>query len=601
MADPKEIKRLIEYDDLYYNTGEIGVLDHEYDELKEKMKAKYPDHPYFKTVGSTPEDNEIKLPVVLGSLEKTNLEKVFDWQKGKGYIVASEKVDGVSVLCEWTNGKLTFASTRGDGYTGQNIFDKVNLLYPIVEEEGKVSLRGDATFFNDDYLIPVYKGKKYKNRRNGTAGILNRKDYKEDDMKLLKILFYEVVSTERDIDEEYERFIYIRRLGLKTPEFQLINSAENITPILVNMLTKSKESSPYDVDGIVLAKNLSKRENVLLPENKIAFKMNIEGVEVNVVGVEWNTSRTGRVKPVILLEPTNIGGVTISRVTGFNASFIEDKIIGKGAKISLIRSGDVIPHITNVIKASDNMKLPKRCGVCNSLLKWHGEDLSCTGNFCKGVTGKILAHFFKKLGVVGFSEANLNKFGVTSVEDFLNIENQQRMYISYTQKRKFRAQFPKILNTTPAKLLEAFGIPGIGKTQARDLTSRFVFDHLFKITEDEVGLGPKTNKVFVDNINNYRKTYDYMKSRGMKFIQEEKSQVLSGKKFVITGSLPYRRDEITSKIEDLGGSVTGSVTTKVDYLITNSPWVKSTKMRKAELWSIPIISYSDFLQLCNKN
>ena len=335
--------------DKLYTDGMPVMTDTEYDVLKDEVKRLYPNDPYFKTVGAPVfKGKKVSLPFVLGSLDKTKNDTVEKWLAKRKDVIASYKLDGVSFMVTFKNGNVIFASTRGDGQEGQDITGKIKYILPKIDFKKRVSLRGELLLTGNDH-----KDMEFKNRRNGVAGLISNDDV--DVYNLMKIvpIFYELLEVEdEDIGEytEINRLHFIHSLGLSVVHHMLLPNNVDIVEYLNEMIINSKEM-PYDCDGLVLTQNVSEREDVMFPENKVAFKVNTEAVKATVADVEWCLGRTGKVTPVIHIEPIELDGVTISKATGFNAQFIQDNKIQKGSVVGIIRANQVIPYITEVFSS----------------------------------------------------------------------------------------------------------------------------------------------------------------------------------------------------------------------------------------------------------
>ena len=338
----EKIEFLKECDAAYHNGLELLISDTEYDIIKSKVQKEIPDDPYFKTVGSTPTSNKVKLPYVLGSLKK----KKFDGSTSKwlmdtvphGYRVClSDKLDGCSIYVEYKNGEVVFASTRGDGYEGQDITSKAKVFCDPIKEKGSVHLRGEACMLPD---TAIELG--YKNPRNAVAGILNRDEHKN--VEHIKPIFLQVLN--QDITTYHHMFTFLENLNLMVPFYQVFDTLTE--DFLSEVLIKRKQHSLFDIDGLVLAHNDYDHEDEYYPSNIIAFKVNEDAVTTKVNRVEWNTTRTGKIMPVVHIKSVNISGSTITKATGFNAKFIKDNNIRRGKTVGIIKSGDVIPYLVMI-------------------------------------------------------------------------------------------------------------------------------------------------------------------------------------------------------------------------------------------------------------
>jgi len=601
------INDLKEYDDSYFNKGIKLITDTEYDKLKTEAKKQFPDDPYFLEVGcSVSSYEEIKLPFIMGGLDKVDPETLNNWIKDKNKeICASEKLDGISIGCTWENGILSFASTRGNGITGQNILNKAIYFIPNIPVKQKVSLRGEILLKGET----SFKKLGFRNRRNGVSGLIRRDNINPNDLKLLSAIFYEIIECPRIPEFEVYRFLYIQNtLKLQIPEIKICKPDENLISSLERFLLESKETKPYDIDGLVLTINKSQRENVMHPMNKVKFKVNESAITCKVLDIEWNVTRTGLIKPVILIEPVEIMGVTVSRVSGFNLDFIINNEIGKGSVIGVVRSGDVIPYVTEVYKTS-KVIIPDFCSSCGSKTERYKkseestEELKCSNPECVQKKIYIVSHFFTTLGVEGMSSKTIKNLNVTSIEEMYNLTVKDIENLPGFGKKKAEniiSEIKKTLLTKPELLLASFGIPLVGRTLSKQLCSKFSIDDLFNIKDQkDLGLGDITSETFIDYIDNYKDLYDFLKSKGLKFVEEDMSiKILKGLIFTLTGEGPMKRSEIQKIIEGLGGEVKG-IGKSTKYLVTNDPESTSGKMKEAKKFGTEIISYDKLMEMIN--
>lgn len=336
------IDTLKNYDHAYYNTGTILISDKEYDALKSQAKAEFPNDPYFQTVGSAPAGSIVKLPYILGSLNKMKPDgSLLEWCRNRGLteVIVSDKLDGVSIYASYINGKLSQAATRGDGYEGRDITEKVRRIQPTVSVKGFQELRGEAL------MTPANCAKLgYSLPRSAVAGILNADNDQEhlDKCQYTDILFYTVLHSDTSKD--------FMDMGVGAPLFAMFEVNDDLETTLTEYLKHRKSVSPYDIDGLVICdpNDLTVGEDYY-PSNMCAFKVSDTAIETTVREIEWNVSRLGRVVPTVIFDQVVIGGSKITRATGFNAKYIRDNKIVIGCKIGIVRSGDVIPFIIPIV------------------------------------------------------------------------------------------------------------------------------------------------------------------------------------------------------------------------------------------------------------
>jgi len=600
------IDKLLVFDDLYYNTGKSSISDNEYDKLRDDAKKENPDHPYFMTIGSSVSGEKIKLPFVLGSLNKVKPNTIEKWlSEHKGGIIASEKLDGVSFAVNYLKGKPIWAATRGDGEYGKNITDKAKIFCPEITYKGFVSVRGECMLIGD-----TYKKLGLKNARNGCAGIINRDGIRN--VEHITPIFYEVIDNN---NSEYARMQFLDIYFPAVADWHYITEANrNIklnAELISNLLKDFKSYNNYNVDGVVLTLEDYVRENVLLHKNKIAYKENEEGVEAIVRKVEWNVSRTSRITPVIIIEPVEIQGVTINRATGFNYEFINVNDIGKGTKISLMRSGDVIPYVSSVIEGT-KQDIPKSCPSCGGLLQVKGVDLVCNNKNCFDMAYKQVEHFLTNLGAERITTKTLRKLSVNTIEKLYELDEFGIAGIEgfgIKRGQQIIDEIQKTLNTTPDKLIRSFGISGIGRTASKAIYDHFRPDckndeHFMQLAfhfspaqlQEIDGIGEVIATNYFKNIRYFESLYDYLKNQGLKFKGGKK--MFEGMLFTLTGKDPLGigRKEIQGMIENQGGVVRG-ISKSVNYLVIGDPNSQSGKAKKARQYGISIISYKELMEM----
>lgn len=347
-------------DEYYYNEGSDPLIsDSLYDEMRTFAEKKWPTESYFKNVGSKTKMKgfKVKHPVILGSLKKTksnpeDADYIGNWlskYNNNDEFIITPKLDGISIYAEFDS-EIKHAATRGDAYEGTSITKKAQVFSPKLSIPCEVHLRGET-------ILPgnIYEEIGYSNRRNGASGIIGSDDGKN--CEHLVSIFYELIwCSEFNVDTktEEERLEFISRILPKencVPWFKFKKkdiSVELLKQKLIDIKDQYKDIC--DIDGLVITKNNSIRENVKHPDHKIAFKVNSEKATAIVDFINWETSRTGRIVPVVnFKEAVDLCGAKIIRATGYNAKFIVDNKISTGSIIEVERSGDVIPRIIKVI------------------------------------------------------------------------------------------------------------------------------------------------------------------------------------------------------------------------------------------------------------
>ena len=613
---------LLKHYDKKYDEGLPEVSDTEYDKLRETAKELHPGDPYFQSVGApTPTRDKVKLPFVLGSLNKVKTDSVYDWfkSKGKHHYIASDKVDGASFMVIYEDGKPIAGFTRGDGEYGKDISNKVKLFCPDISNKGHWVFRGEADLPN-----PSKFG--YKNRRNGAAGLLNKDD--ASNCQYIRPWFYEIIEYKPassltdeytisddkiNLDWETTRWETLEELfPVNTPRNWTIDYPVkgNIEERLIALLKHSRENNElYDVDGIVIAVNDSERENVMYPGNKVAFKVNLDAVPTTITGIDWKVTRTGLVCATLEVEPTDIQGVTVSRVgAGINWKIMQEQGMGIGAEIGIVRSGDVIPYVEEVYTPSDNFDIGY-CPSCGHPVVEEGVWLACPNIDCERKKLWEMEYWLHSLGAENLTIVTLER-----IFDSLNLEPSiQALYDltledlleveGFGNKRATQVfnEIQGTFNTTHEKLLTAFGMPNVAKETASELVNHFGSVHTIltashsELVEVE-GVGDIVASTIMEHQNRCVTLFLELRDKGLK-LEERKVGALTGKVFAITGKLPMNRDAVVRVIESNGGVWKNSVTKKTDYLITDNPGSGSGKNKKAQSYGTKLITFDEFQEM----
>jgi DNA ligase (NAD+) len=292
-----------------------------------------------------------------------------------------------------------------------------------------------------------------------------------------------------------------------------------------------------------------------------------------------------------------MGGVTVSRVSGFNYDYIETEGIGEGAVVGVVRSGDVIPYVTEVFKKG-NVVIPCKCPSCKKKLRKTDKEIICDNEDC--VQKKIYntAHFFKTIGANFITDRTIEMMGISSVEEAYNLkvcDLAKRVGIGWKKAELLVNEIKKTLYIKPEKFLDALGMPMIGTRLSKTLCANFTIDELFAIKKPKLlGIGEVASKALVYNIRRYKSLYKFLLKKGLKFIKENgKMKTLKGVKFALTGAGPLKRKDYELMAEDKG-AVVKSMSKDTDYLVTDDPTTGSAKLKAAEKFGTKIISYTQF-------
>ncbi len=359
-------ERLNKADEEYHSEGESSITDAEYDRLRRMAQNLDPTNPYFANVGSDVRGGKEKLPYQMGSLDQVYDQK--DWMhwvnlydlKGKN-VVVSDKQDGISVLLMYHNGRFDKAYSRGNGIEGADYTRHVKHV-PSVPKS--IHTKASLLVVRAELIMPVetfnnkYLGT-YKNPRNMVSGCFNRSVTEESILADVECITYQVVayqSDDIDIDTKTDELEFLRHNGFVVTPYVTMPADSLSDALLKKLVISAKSLSTTELDGVVVTiddyndmASQRKSQTSLNPEHSIKYKVSQEGIITEVKDVIWEISKSGFLKPRVNVVPVNMGGVTISYATGFNARFIYDNQIGPGAKVEITRAGDVIPQIIKVV------------------------------------------------------------------------------------------------------------------------------------------------------------------------------------------------------------------------------------------------------------
>ncbi len=615
-AKISSLVKLIKYaDEQYYNKGKPIMSDAVYDLLIDALKQRSPKNPALKKIGapvSQAKQERVKLPFHMGSMDKVKpgkglLEK---WQKKfSGPYVYSDKLDGVSGL--FYNGKLY---TRGDGSVGTDISHFVNMiptLSQLKDLPDDLAVRGEFIFKKKVF------DKKYSDRtnpRNTVSGFLGRKTLDDDVKKMAKdveFVAYQIVNPRM---EPLKQFQTLKKLGFNTVHYQLIKdlSDEGLSDILDNRNKKS----PYEIDGIIVAENkihkLVKSGN---PKHAFAFKDPVQSLslDVSVMEVEWNISKDGKMKPRVRIDPVQLSGVTVTWATGFNAKFILENKIGPGAIIKLTRSGDVIPHIVEVIKPSKSKKLlPDVPFVWTSSgVDIVYDDTQGDDELDRNMLIKNMTYFLKKMGIKYVSQSSVKRMvdaGIDSVPEMLKATPQVFMNVEGFEERAAQRAYDNIqaaiVDADLGKFMAATNLFGasIGERKIKMilkvypdiLKKKWKLDKVIEKVMEIEGFQVNTARQFAQGLFLFK---EFLKEVPM--VQFKKETKATGNRFegltiVFTG---FRNKEWEQIIEAEGGKVTSSVSKNTSMLVvkeTDDSTILSSKQIKAIKLGIPVLSVNKF-------
>ena len=573
---------------------------------------------------------------VLDKLELENSSKVT--------YAAEPKLDGAAVSLLYVDGVLTQGATRGDGTTGEDITHNVRTIEAVpLRLMGKgfpkrLEIRGEifmpkAGFEAYNAKARAAGDKVFVNPRNAAAGSLRQLDPKQTAARPLDMYAYSVGVVEggKLANRHSEIIDQLQQWGVKVcPERRVVTGIEGCLKFYDD-IGKRRNALAYEIDGVVYKVDSLALQNELgfisrAPRWAIAHKFPAQEELTEVLGVEFQVGRTGAVTPVARLKPVFVGGVTVSNATLHNIDELHRKDVRVGDTVIVRRAGDVIPEVASVVlsrrqKGARRVQLPKKCPVCGSqVVKEDGETVArCTGGlYCAAQRAESLKHFVSRraFDIEGFGSKLIEQLvsidRIKTPADIFQLTRQELGELDRMGDKsaeKLVASIERSKQTTLARLLFALGIREVGEATAASIAAHYGrLENVLSASEEELqtidDVGPvvaarlrtffdeKHNVDEISRLQQYGVTWPELDP-----VQTKADGALSGKTFVITGTLPtMTRDEAKDLIRSLGGKVAGSVSKKTDYLVAGEK--AGSKLAKAEQLGISVLSESDLQRLC---
>ena len=643
----EKIRLLNEANKAYYQEDREIMSNYEYDKLYDELKKLEEETGIvlsnsptirvgYELLSNLPQERHEKAML---SLDKTKeVSDLKEWL-GEKTGVLSWKLDGLTIVMTYEGGSLAKAVTRGNGEVGEVVTNNARVFTNIpvsIPYKGSLVLRGEAVIsYSDFYKInetmPEAAGK-YKNPRNLCSGSVRQLNNKITAERKVGFYAFSVVRVD-DVDfknSRIEQLIWLKNQGFSIVEFKKVDR-ENIEDT-VKWFEDKIQDNDLPSDGLVLTYDdieygESLGTTAKFPRDSIAFKWRDEIRETTLLEIEWSASRTGLINPIAVFEPVDLEGTTVSRASVHNISIMEDLELGIGDRIKVYKANMIIPQISDNLTRSNNIEVPRYCPVCGgqTVIKSDNDikTLHCINDECLAKQIKSFTHFVSRdaLNIRGLSEATIEKLIakglVKELADIFHLEKHKDIITKMEGfgEKSFNnlvSSVNKARKTTAARLLYSFGIANIGLSNAKLISRKFGDDweKIQKATyEDLIQIGGIGDVM----ANNYVKFFSDEKNRAivadvLKEVEIEASsktaseQIFENYVFVITGAVEHfkNRDELKAVIQERGGKVASSVTSKTTYLINNDISSSSSKNKKAKELGIEIITEEQFLQMLNK-
>ena len=632
----------------YYSEGRELMSNYEYDALYDELGMLEKETGYilsnsptvnvgYEVLSELPKERH-ESPML--SLDKTKSpEALAEWlgsQKG----LLSWKLDGLTIVLTYDNGQLQKAVTRGNGEVGEiitnnaRVFKNVPVTIPF---KGKLVLRGEAIITYSDFerineQIPEADAK-YKNPRNLCSGSVRQLNNGITAQRNVHFFAFTLVSAQDvDFDNSRQRqFEWLKDQGFSVVEYKMVTKDTILDTI--EWFEKTIVTNDFPSDGLVIlyddiAYGDSLGRTAKFPRNAMAFKWTDETAETTLREIEWSASRTGLINPVAVFDPVELEGTQVSRASVHNISIVESLKLGIGDRIKVFKANMIIPQIAENLTQSGNLEIPEVCPVCGGKTQIKQvndvKTLYCINEDCQAKHVKSFAHFVSRdaLNIDGLSEATLEKFiqhgFLKNFCDLYHLEKFRDEIIAldgFGEKsyENLLTSVENSRNTTLPKFIYGLGIANVGLSNAKMIVQALGNDiekviHAGRQELEKIdGVGAVIADTFASYFENEKNKEEFYKLLQEMHIEKapdnQNNQILTGKVFVITGSLEHfeNRNQLKERIEQLGGRVTGSVTGKTSYLINNDSHSTSSKNKTAAKLGVPVITENEFLEMAPMN
>lgn len=622
----KEIRR---HNELYFKKNQPVISDYDFDRLVKRLKKLKPSSPVLTELGSDLAESAKKVfhssPML--SLDKCySMKELLNWAgKFEGDVVATPKIDGAAIAIRYDDkGELQISETRGDGMKGEDITKNVRHIkdIPTRIDGGELEVRGEV-------YMRLSTFKKYKeefaNPRNLAAGALKQKDPKKTGEYGLHFFAYDLLG--RDYQEEVQKFTALKKMGFHTVSFEKIHKDEAALNKEFEKYVLRRDKVDFELDGVVYRVNQISEQTRLgasahHPRWAIAYKFQGDFGTTILREVEWSVSRSGVITPIGLVDPVELSGATVQRVSLHNLGIIEKLGVTLGAEVTMVRSGGVIPKLETVVKKTRNaVPTPKKCPSCGYPTEVRDEFLYCTNpKGCRKTKLGELLHFVAVLEIDGFGDKlieqlydagyveELYDFYRLTVDDLLALQRVgpilAKKLIGNVQSRR----------RVPLELfLRSLGIHELGRHASQVLVKNFRnLENILQVKPEDLAQVHTIGEIIARNVTEGLKEKKTVIQKLLKYIQLDERQAakkgkLSGKSFLFTGKMStMSRGDAEKKVEENGGEIAAGVSKDLDYLVVGSEGYrdrdKGNKWLKAEALmqkgaGIRVISEEEFLKM----
>lgn len=621
----KELEqKILKNKNLYYQ-GKPEISDFEYDELEESLRKIDPNNSVLNFVGSEIFANEkVQHEIKMLSLNKTyKIDELLRWQDSEE-IVSTYKIDGSSCSLIYSEGALVLAKTRGDGRFGEKITNKAVFIPHIphlISHQSNIEIRGEIYCTEENFILLAEKMsqaglEKPTSQRNIVAGLLGRKENIEL-CQYLSFQAFELISENLDVEKEEEKFKKLIKFGFETPEY-FVNKKKEDIQIRLEEAQEFISSGSYLIDGLVFTYNKLSLHDKLgetahHPRYKMAFKFQGETKVTKIKSISWQVSRNGYLTPVANVEPVELSGAKVSRVTLHNFGMVAQFELKKNDLIEVVRSGEVIPKFLSVVKSSeDDFVYPKTCPSCSEETYIEQIRLVCKNEACPDKVKDEILNFIQKIGIDDLSSKRLEELIrlkiITDIPSLYEVTLDQLLSVDKVKDKLAQKIMTNINNSKDVSLIVFLSSLGISRG-AYNKCEKIVengynsIEKILNLTASQLELiesfAEKSANEFVISLQSKKEMIIKLMSYGFHFKKENaiKTTKITELKFCITGTLTMKRSALQKLIKQNGGIVQNGVTSTTDFLLTNDTESSSSKFKKAKELSVKIITETEFLKM----
>ena len=612
-------EKIAQAQEAYYN-GSAIISDDEYDALIYELSCLNANHPLLTKIGNQPveEWEKAKHLVELGSLNKVNaaseLSKWMQENLQNNSVVVSEKLDGLSIGCQYENGKLVKAVLRGNGLEGENILVNVLKMQGVITKIKNFTgtIRGEIVLTKENQQKYFQD---YANPRNAASGLCRRLD--GEGCQHLNLIFYQVIG-EKDFNTERDQLQFLEKCGFQVPNYKYCQTAQQVIDLWQSYQDKIRAQLNYEIDGLVVACDdvifgQSLGATNMRPKAKMAFKFANQFVSTTVKNISWEVGNSGRITPVCWFEPVNLLGSTVKKASVYNLAYVEKLGLNVGAKVLICKANEIIPRVEKVIKSTGGkVNTPKKCPACQHPLQMLGEYLICpNGDGCQPQVEGRIKNWIKELNLLEWGEVLIQKLvqcgRVKTPADLYTLTPDELSNLDRMGDKSAAKCYDILWSNNKISLdilLGALSIPLIGSNTVK-LIMDAGYDTLDKCKgvklsdlDQITGIGPTKAKAFILGLENNQKLITQLLENGIE-IKEPIRGKLSSYSICFTGTMINKRATLEKMATEAGALIKTSVGKNLSYLVIADVNSNSSKAQMARKLGTKLISEQEFLQIVN--